>query len=162
MVSLALGVGCKKPPPPPTTTDAGPPHDHLAPGEIAEGREKAFSLALPRESRILLKMPNAIQVESFLRPEELSNFVRARVKTTMIAAGADGTTFDQAVVPAEPNRILQIEVRPAQPSPRNARSSMMIRDVTPLPAPPKVSDEEAWKNVGRTPDGKPLDQNHMF
>jgi len=157
---LVVGaVSCKDPPPPPP--DAGKAVDHLATNEIAEGREKAFALVLPLRSHALSRFPDSIEVESELLPEELSNYIRSHVKTDKITAGADRTTFDQAIVPAEPKRILHIEVRGGKPRP-NIRSSMLVRDITPLPPEPKISDEEAWKRAGRAPDGKPLDPNHMF
>lgn len=141
--------------------DAGVASDHLVSGEIPEGRDKAFALALPLNAHIEFRFPDAIEIESQLRPEELSNYVRARVRTTKITAGAERTTFEEAVVPAEPKRLLYIEVRPARPN-RPSRSSMVVRDVTPPPAPPKTTDEDAWKRAGRGPDGKPLDPKHMF
>lgn len=161
IASLAFSAGCKKPAPPPPVVDAGPPRDHLAPGEVPEGREKAFALVLPYRSNIQFKTADAIVIESPLRPEELSNFVRARVQTNEITAGAGQTTFGHAVVPAEPKRILQIEIRPAQPS-HDMRSAMTVRDVTPPSSPAPATEEEAWRKAGRGPDGKPLDQNHMF
>jgi hypothetical protein len=157
---LVFGAGCKKPPPP--ELDAGPKApDHLERNEIPEGREKAFALVLPLSSKIGVRFPDSVEVESQLRPEDLSNYIRAHVQAASITAGADRTTFENAIVATEPKRILHIEVRPGRPS-HDMRSSMIVRDVTPLPPEPKVSDEEAWKRVGRGPDGKPLDPNHMF
>lgn len=160
-IALLLGaVSCKDPPPPPP--DAGAKAaDHLATNEIAEGRDKAFALVLPLASRIVFKFPDSVEVESELRPEDLSNYIRLHVKTDKIAVGADRTTFDQAIVPSDPKRVLHIDVRPGKVT-HNVRSSMLIRDITPLPPQPKISDEEAWKRAGRGPDGKPLDPNHMF
>lgn len=159
LLLATFAVGCKEHPPPP---DAGPKvADHLATNEIPEGRDKAFALVLPLASRVMFRFPDSVEVESELRPEELSNYIRAHVKTDKIAAGAERTTFDQAIVPSDPKRVLHIDVRPGKLS-HNVRSSMLIRDITPLPPEPKISDEEAWKRAGRAPDGKPLDPNHVF
>lgn len=159
LLAAAL-VGCKKPPPPPVV-DAGPPPDHLAKDEIPEGHEKAFALPLPMSSRVQYRMSDVVAIDSTLSTEELSNYVRTHVQTTKITAGANGTTFDEAVVATEPRRLLHIEVRRGERA-RHARSSMLVRDVTPIPAPPKISDEDSWRKAGRTPDGKPLDPKQMF
>ena len=158
---FVFGAGCNKPAPPPEP-DAGPKaSDHLERNEIPEGREKAFALVLPLSSKVGVRFKDSVEVESQLRPEDLSNYIRAHVHATKITAGADRTTFEDAVVATEPKRILHIDVRPGRPS-QAMKSSMIVRDVTPLPPEPKVSDEEAWKREGRGPDGKPLDPNHMF
>jgi hypothetical protein len=158
--TAAGAIGCKKPPPPPEV-DAGKAIDHLGPNEIPEGREKAFALTLPFASDVHMRLTNAIEVESTLEPEQLSNYVRARVQAKKVIAGANQTTFEDAIVPAEPTRMLRIEVRNG-PASRHKRSSMMIRDVTPGPAAPKISDEDSWRKAGRDPQGKPLDPKHMF
>lgn len=155
-----LGVGCKKPPPPDVVDASARPVDHLVRDEIPEGHDKAFALKLPLSGRVQFRTKDTVEVDSQLRPEDLSNFVRARVQTTKITAGADRTTFEGATVPTEPKRVLYIEVRPAR-SGGDMKSSLLVRDVTPLPPEPKVSDEEAWKRAGLRPDGKPLDPNHM-
>ncbi|MFO0742117.1 MAG: hypothetical protein U0270_39965 [Labilithrix sp.] len=158
---LVCSAGCKKPPPPaPNVVETAPAPDRLGRGEIPEGRDKAFALILPLSSHVQYRLKDAVEVESQLPPEQLSNFVRARVKTTKIAAGADGTTFEDAVVPAEPKRVLSIDIRPLRNGPM--KSTMMVRDVTPRPAEPKASDEEAWRRAGRGTDGKPLDPKNMF
>lgn len=159
LASALVSAGCKKPPPP--EVDAGPPPDHLAKDEIPEGHDKAFALVLPFKSSVQYRVTDAVSVDSTLTTEELSNFVRARVQTSKITAGANGTTFDDAVVPAEPRRVLHIEVRRGDRA-RHAMSSMIVRDVTPPPAAPKISDEDSWRKAGRAPDGKPLDSKHMF
>lgn len=156
---LVGGMACKKPPPPPPDESAKP-KDHLAEREFAEGTEKAFALVLPRDSQVVYRITGVVEVQSRLLPEELSNYVRARVaKTTKVFAGADTTTFEDAVLPSEPQRHLQIEIGATR---RNTmRSSMTVRDMTPPPPAPKISEEDAYGKAGRRPDGKPLEK-HLF
>jgi hypothetical protein len=156
-------AACKKPQEqqsaPSVTQDAGPV-DHLAPREIAEGRFKAYSLTLPLDSNIRYHLTDVFEIESRLTPEQLSNYVRAHVRTEKITAGAQRTTFDEAIVPSEPKRVLRIEITPARADPVMA-SLMLIHDITPLPAPAKISDEDAWKKAGRLPNGK-LDPSQNY
>ncbi len=37
----------------------------------------------------------------------------------------------------------------------------MIKDITPPPLEPGLTDEERWKKAGLTPDGKPIDPKKL-
>jgi hypothetical protein len=159
--TAAAGMGCKSKPPPEPPAPAPPaPADHLATNEVIEGKDKAFALPLPFYSRVTGRFTTSVTVRSALKPEELANFVRARVKDGNVVAGGASTTFENVIVPAEPTRKLTIEVR-RTPLTGDARSEMTIRDVTPPPLDPNLTEEERWKSVGMTPDGKLLDPKHM-
>lgn len=162
-LSVLLGVGlaalgCRKPPPPQTFDAGPPPSDHLAPGELAEGVEKAYALPLPRVAKVASRSQGSVFVVSTAPPEQLSNFVRARVKAGRSLVGTTATTFESVVVPSEPNRTLTIEIRTGDGS--SSRSTMTVRDVT-LGPPATIPTEEAWKRAGMTPDGKLLDPKHL-
>ncbi|MBX3234040.1 MAG: hypothetical protein KIT84_32980 [Labilithrix sp.] len=159
LAAALLAAACKKPPPPPEV-DAGKPKDHLREGEFPEGHENAFGLVLPRDSSIVYRITDMVEVRSRLLPEELSNYVRAHVQDAKIVAGAQKTTFEDAVPPKEPNRRLHIEVTVSYKD--AARSSMRVRDVTPPPPAPSMTPDEAYRKAGRGPDGKPLDPKNMF
>lgn len=157
--AAALSAACKskqappEPPPPPA------PVDHLATNEVVEGKEKAFALPLPFYSQVTGRFQTSITVRSALKPEELANFVRARVKEGNIVVGGASTTFENVIVPAEPARKLTIEVRRTRLT-GDARSEMTIRDVTPPPFDTSGSEEDRWKRAGLNAQGKPLDPNH--
>lgn len=165
-LALALGLlalsampSCKKPPPPAAQGDAGP-MDHLAPGEAPEGREKAFGLTLPQSSTVRTRWGGTIGVVSALSPEQLSNFVRVRVKEGKVVSGTSSTRFENVVVPAEPKRRLTIDVRPTRLV-DGLRSEMTIEDVTPPPLDPKLTEDQRWKKAGLTPDGRVLDPKNL-
>lgn len=160
-LTVVGSAACRKPPPDRRDEAPPPPPDHLAPGEVPEGGDKAFALPLPRASRVFMKFPETVHVRSSLPPEQLSNFVRARVKSGRVLVGATMTTFEDVVVPAEPKRHLTVEIRPARTF-SDARSEMVVKDVTP-PPPPDENESEAdrRRKAGLTPDGKLLDPNHM-
>jgi hypothetical protein len=156
---VAIGACKRAPPPPPSVQDAGPV-DHLAPGEVAEGREKAYALALPQASSVRTRFGGTIGVVSTLSPEQLSNFVRARVKEGRVVTGTSSTRFENVIVPSEPQRRLTIDVRPSRLV-DGLRSEMTVQDVTPPPIEPNLTEEERWKKAGLTPDGRPLDPKHL-
>ena len=160
VATCAVG-GCKDKPPP-TTIDAAapPPPDHLAPGELAEGKQKAFGLTLPGELTIAREgqwMVNATSQTA--RPEQVANYFRARVVDGNVAVGAVDTKFVRVHAKGEPKRDLTIEVRPGLPG--YAACEVLIRDVTPPPTEPGLTDEERKKRAGLGPDGKLLDPKHL-
>lgn len=164
LTTLALVVGliaCRRPSPEPLDDVGPPPSDHLAENEVAEGKQRAFSLPLPRNATIAVRFPGAIHVNSDLAPEPLSNFVRARVKAGKMIVGATTTTFEDVIVPSEPARHITVEIRPGAPL-TGVRSQMVVKDVTPPPPPPPdETPDERRRKAGLTPDGKLLDPLHM-
>lgn len=158
--ALAAASGCKSKEAPPNSNDASAPADHLAKGEIPEGRERAFSLPLPLRSQVKIRFRDNVQVVSSHTHEELSNFVRARVKSGRVLIGTTMTTFEDVVVPSEPTRHLKIEIRQLATLDEH-RSEMIVRDITPPPSDPNETDADRWRKVGLTPDGKLLDPGHM-
>lgn len=155
LVTLAASSGaCKRKPPPPPAPP--PPVDQLAPNEIVEGTDKAFALPLPRHTRVTGRFDTSVTARSPLKPEDLANFVRARVKEGNVVAGGAATTFEDVVVPAEPQRRLTIEVRKTTLT-GDARSEMTVRDTTPPPVEPGLTDEQRWNKAGFDPNGNVLD-----
>lgn len=160
LATAALAAACKGKPPPPEPSPPPPPADHLATNEVVEGKEKAFALPLPYHASVTGRFRDAITVRSPLKPEELANFVRSRVKEGNVVAGGASTTFENVIVPAEPARRLSIEVRRTRLT-GDARSEMTVRDVTPPPVEPGLSEEERWRKAGFSKEGKPIDPGQI-
>jgi len=156
-------LSCKKPPPPPPDQNqAPPPRDHLAPGELVEGREKAFALPLPHAATISLKTSTSVHIATPYQPEQLANFVRSRVTKGKVTVGASKTTFDDVVITSEPSRHLSIEIIKSTDPLGPVKSVMTVLDVTPPPPPdPNTTEDERWKKAGLKPNGQPLDPKHM-
>jgi hypothetical protein len=155
--SLAACASCKrKQETPPEETR---PPDHLAPNEVVEGKERAFGLPLPRLSQVKARFPKAIHVESPLTPEELVNFVRARVKDGKITPGTSGTQLGDVTPLADPQKRLTIDVRPIHEG--DTKSEMLIQDTTPAPPEPGLTDEQRWQKAGFTPSGHIPDPSHL-
>lgn len=154
LVAVVGAAACKDKPPPPPPEPA--PVDHLAPNEAVEGTEKAFALPLPRHATVTGRFDTSVTVRSTLTPEDLANFVRARVTEGKVVAGGAATRFEGVVVPADPKRRLTIEVRRTTLT-GDARSEMTVQDATPPPVEPGLTDEQRWKKAGMDPNGGLLD-----
>jgi hypothetical protein len=134
--------------------------DRLGDGEIPEGRERAFTLPLPLRSKVRVRFPESVHIVSELTHEELSNFVRTRVKDGTSAIGVTETRFDRVVVKSDPSKTLSIQVRPVTAT-GSAQSQMTVRDITAPPEPPGLTDPDRLRNAGLGPDGKLLDRNQL-
>lgn len=156
---LGVGAGCSSAERKRTDADQKP-LDHLAPGEAVEGKEQVHGLPLPRLSQIAARLASSTHVTSQLSPEELINFLRARVKEGTVTTGASSTTLVNVIPRNDANKRLTIEVRVARAG-DGTRSEMIIRDTTPAPVEPGLSDEQRMKKAGLTPDGKIADPTHL-
>jgi hypothetical protein len=134
--------------------------DRLKEGEIPEGRERAFTLPLPLRSTVKVRFPETVHIVSELTHEELSNFVRARVKDGTSAIGATETRFDRVVAKSDTSKTLSIQIRQVTAT-GNAHSQMTVRDITAPPEPPGLTDTDRLRNSGLSPDGKLLDRNQL-
>ena len=158
-LAVSAASACKsKPPPEPPPAPA--PVDRLAPGELPLGTEKAFALPLPITSVVLQSYGGSYFVRTGYSAEEIVNFIRLHVKGGKVVAGTSSTTFTDVVVPAEPARHLDIDIRRST-SLNEARTEIRVTDVTPPPDDPNLSEADRWKKVGLTPDGKLLDPKHL-
>lgn len=137
---------------------ASTPVDHLLPGQLIEGKEKAFALGLPRELKVERRFETAVHASGPLSPEDVANFFRARVRDGKITVGATSTKFDKVRVPAEPDRELSIRVESGA---GERRCRVVVEDITP-PKLPDLPDEAArLKAAGFSPTGKLLDPEHL-
>ncbi|AKU99415.1 hypothetical protein AKJ09_06079 [Labilithrix luteola] len=159
--ALSLG-GCKKKvePAKPAPVESAMPVDRLAPGELPEGREVAFGLKLPQGMGIARGFPGVVHATSTtLRPEQVANYFRARVVDGTVSAGAVGTRFIDVHAKTDPKRELAIEIRAGAPGVTTCE--VLLRDTTPPPVEPGLSEDERRRKAGLTPDGKLLDPKHM-
>jgi hypothetical protein len=141
--------------------DAVPATDQLAPGELAEGTDKAFTLLLPRGLRIQQAVMGTIVALGPVPADDLANYILSHVRDGTVTRGANGTVFDGVRTPNEPNRLLHIRVVRL---PVAQVSQLEVRDITPaaLPTPSAVptTDAERFRQAGLTPQGRFLDPQH--
>lgn len=144
--------------PPPAETK---PADHLVPGEVVEGKDRAFGLPLPRLARVAARFESTVDVYSPLSPEELVNFVRARVKDGKVTPGSSSTLLVDVVPLADVQKRLNIDVHAFHGMDSSVRSEMIVRDTTPFASEPGLTEEQRWKKAGLTPDGHIADPTHL-
>jgi hypothetical protein len=162
-VALGGATGCHRKAPDPIARPGPaaapalpvPPVDSLLPGELAEGKEKAYGLPLPRRM-VAHYFPSEVTAIGDVPAEDVANFVRARVLAEHVETGPSKTVFTHVTPKVDPERMLRIEVIR-----RGSRTELhVIDDAHPLPK-PGLTEEERWKEVGLKPDGTVLDPTHL-
>lgn len=129
----------------------GTPVDSTKPGEIAEGKERAFGLAMPRDMLITARFSDAVHAKGKVPFEPLANYVRERVHAERVDTGPAKTVFVNATLKGDANKRVQVEV-----STRGGIVKLVVRNRTRPPATPGLSEEERWRRSGLTPDGRVL------
>jgi hypothetical protein len=164
---LATTASCAKdesgdavPSEPAATAPPEPPKDHLAPGELLPGPDKAFGVPLPVGLAIDSYMPPQILGSSrSLKAADVANFLRARVTGGTVKAGAAGTIFDRVDCPAIAGHLLMIRVESGA---TGTGTLLTVRDVTPPKIDPTLSEDQRWKQVGIKPGGGRIaDPTHL-
>jgi hypothetical protein len=158
LASALGGCSSKSKDTPPGAQQAPP--DRLAAGEAVEGKEHAFGLPLPRSSRVAGRFQTSIDVKSSLAPEQLVNFTRARVTGGDIAPGTTTTKLSNVTPRDDNTKRLTIEIRGTRLG-DGTLSEMIVRDTTPPPIEPGLTEEQRWRKAGLTPEGKVADPKHL-
>lgn len=155
---LALVLGCKKeaPPPPPPPTEAPVEPDRLPPGQLLQGDEKVFELSLPVGSTVEAIFKESASVRGDYAPEDLAAYLKPRLRSSHVEMAGDKIVFPKAEVRGREGRIFRVEIAAFR-----GGAQLRLRDITPARAEPGLTEEERWRQVGMTPDGRLLDQNSM-
>lgn len=72
--------------------------DAVAVGEVPESSEEAFGLKLPQGLRVTKREFDRVTAEGSLAPEDVSNYIRSRVKEGDVETGPGRTSFLRANV----------------------------------------------------------------
>lgn len=161
-MTVAALVGCRRSRP--DTSEAKPvasvPADRLAPGEAAPGQETAHELILPRGARIERAFAKSVYAFVPLPPEKLANFLRLQADEAEAVVGPTGTVFPKLRVRgAAPDHWLRVEISAAEGT---DMSNLVVDRVDEKPPPPTgKTNAELMKEVGLTPEGKPLDPTKL-
>jgi hypothetical protein len=136
----------------PLASASAKPIDHLAPDELAAGNAEVWGFAVPRQMRVEHRYQLVAHIVGRVKPEALANYVRDRVFVSHVEIGAARTIFPNARIKGGPtDRTFELEVIPEP-----GQTRLTIRDITPLPVTPGLTDAERWRQAGLTPDGRPL------
>lgn len=147
--------------PAPTAAPSLAPVDHLAPGELLEGKEGAFGVMLPRGMTIERQFVDVAYAYGEPSEAAVAKYFSTRVQGGKVTTGDGAATFDGVHTAAAPDTPLRIEVAVANDGPLAGRGSKVtIRNVTAPKQPDLPTEADRWKAAGLTPDGKLLDPTH--
>ncbi len=145
-----------------TVPSAPAPVDHLAPGELVEGPQKIFGVAIPRELAIERQFVDVGYASGEPPQAAVASYFSTRVQGGKVTTGDRGAIFDAVHTAADPKRTLRIEVATANDGPYAGRGShVTIRDITAVPQPDLPDEDARWKAAGLKPDGTLLDPEHQ-
>jgi len=129
------------------------PVDRLAPDELAAGNAEVWGFVVPREMKVEHRYKEVTHLVGPVKPDALANYVRERVVVSHVEIGAARTIFPDARIKAgAADRVYELDVIPEPGTTR-----LVIRDTTPPPVQPGLTDAERWRRAGLTPEGRPLD-----
>jgi hypothetical protein len=132
------------------------PADHLAPGELLEGTDKAFGVPLPRGLHVDGVFVDLVMTSGPFSVPQLVGYFRAHLQSGDLSEGPASATFDHVTAPGHPERPLSVHILKSGDG-----AHVDIRDVT-LPKGVPLPDETArWKAVGLTPNGSLIDPTHL-
>lgn len=130
--------------------------DQVLDGELAEGKEKAFGLVLPRGMKVTARLDKDVLASGDVAINRLVEYLQARVSAKRIETTVREVTLDQVTVHGEPERLLHIEILP-----KSGLTQLALRDVTPPKVREGLTDEQRWRAVGMYPDGRLIDPTHL-
>jgi hypothetical protein len=163
----AIAVGCRRAPseeaPAPSATapltgaaPSGVPADHLAPGELVEGREVAFGVPLPRGVLVERRYPDIVYASGPMPVHSLAAYFQPRLRGGSLREGPSAATFEHVSQPNEPNAELLIHIEADLGKTRIELTSFHHSEAPVLP-----DEASRWRQVGLTPQGKILDPTHL-
>ncbi|HEY8088437.1 MAG TPA: hypothetical protein VIF09_11345, partial [Polyangiaceae bacterium] len=135
------------------------PADHLAPGELVEGKEVAFGVVLPRGLSVDERFVDVVHASGPLSVHSLVAYFRPRLTGGAFREGERSATFEHVSAPGAPadtELTLHVSVGPGK--------TLVDVTATPIHHAPQLgamSDEERWKQQGLSPNGRVLDPQHM-
>jgi hypothetical protein len=132
------------------------PADHLAPGELLEGTDRAFDVLLPRGLRVDGAFSDEVLTSGALAVHPLVDYFRTHVQNGDLREGATSATFEHVTAPGKPERLLTVHIQKAGDG-----AHVEIRDTTPPKGPPLPDENARWKQVGLTPSGRLVDPTHL-
>jgi hypothetical protein len=136
------------------TSQATPP-DHLAPGELVEGTNRAFDIALPRDMQVTQSFVDLVSATGPVSVHALARYLAARLEGGTLREGTESATFEHVMARGKPELELFVKIASVLGGSRVEIHKVTHQQVRLLP------DEEArWRQVGLTPQGKVVDPSH--
>jgi hypothetical protein len=134
----------------------GTPPDHLAPGELVEGKERAFGIALPRGTEVTESFVDLVKATAPASLHAVASYLSARLEGGTLREGTESATFEHVKVRGQPEPELTVKITSVF-----AGSRLEIQKVWHPQQVRLLPDEEArWHQVGLTPQGRVVDPTH--
>jgi hypothetical protein len=125
------------------------PVDHLAPGELVEGKELAYGVPLPRDGDRIKAVPPSVYGRVRSTPAALQAYFQARITGGKVVREPGGTIVIDQAHAADPKVSLYIRIdRDPEVGAR-----FEVRDATPPVPQLHANDEERWRANGLKPNG---------
>ena len=161
LAACGRGRSSEEPGPPSTTTSSEPqasasPVDHLAPGELVEGREQAFGLMLPRDVRVKESFVDLVRAEAPVTVHSLVTYFAGHLEGGSLREGAQAATFERVKARGTAGPELLVRIGTGLGGAR-----IEIQKVTTPPVEPLPDEAARWRRVGLTPNGKLVDPTHL-
>jgi hypothetical protein len=134
---------------------ASTPLDHLAPGELVEGTERAFGIALPRDMHVTQSFVYLVSATGPVSVEALSRYLSARLVGGTLREGKEAATFEHVAARGKPEPELLVKITSTFGGARLDIEKVTHQQVRLLP-----DEESRWRQVGLTPQGKVIDPSH--
>jgi hypothetical protein len=132
------------------------PVDHLAPGELPEGSQTAFGLVLPRDLQVRESYVDVVSAVGPVSVRALVRYLAARLEGGSLREGTQAATFEHVAARGKQGPELLVRVTSVL-----GGSRLEIHKVTHLPASDLPDEASRWRQVGLTPEGKPIDPSHL-
>jgi hypothetical protein len=131
------------------------PPDQLAPGELVEGLERAFGIALPRGTEVAQSYVYLVSATVPAPVHAVAKYLSARLEGGTLREGTESATFEHVTARGKPEPELIVKITSVFAGSRLEIQKVTHQQVRLLP------DEEArWRQVGLTPQGRVLDPSH--
>ena len=141
----------------PTVPEASAtPVDQLAPGELAEGPDRAFGIALPRDIQIKRSFVDAVHARGPFRVHSLVRYFAARLDGGSVHEAMDAATFEHVRAHGKPDQELLVQISSVFDG-----ADVEIHTIIRPPAPNLPDEAARWRQVGLTPDGRLADPSHL-
>jgi hypothetical protein len=132
------------------------PVDTTLPNEIAESEFAAFGLVMPRDLRLKKRSHESlVAVGSGMDFDAVSDYFRERLEGGEVTAAPMRTLFRGTTVKGQPDRHVRVDVLKIF---RGVKVIVYNHTPSKPTYPLDVSEEERWRRVGLTPDGKVLEE----
>jgi hypothetical protein len=132
------------------------PADHLAPGELAEGSQKAFGLTLPRDVQVTQSFVDVVSATGPVSVHSLVQYLSTRLEGGSVREGKDAATFEHVTAKGAPDLELLVRIGSVV-----GGSRVEIHKVPHPPAAQLPDEPSRWRQVGLTSQGKVIDPAHF-